>query len=475
MTARYVYAIWLLATALLAEGACDSRTLVVHSDAAIKHDGSPNGGGAPIGQPPIDGGSQCPDGYAPCGNGDGLRCYDLSRSQDHCGACESACASGIACQSGSCQPSHCNGALSFKTLAFDSTGLAYALGDFDGDGILDLVGASDYASPMSLFYGAGDGTFSAGQVIDQTSGWNSPDSGLPIVPWWVGWQVLAADLDGDGLLDLTSIRNDGSAAITVRLGSGRRDAPFGAPTSYPTSPGLSSVLLADFDGDGRLDLVAGVSKALEYWRGQGGGRFERHAVLDSQDISTEGPGLALATDWNGDGVLDLVYGLWGQRGGILLGGAGRLHYRLGHGDGSFDAEVACALTAGIVGDFDHDHRPDLISASSIMGATLSLGINGCGASKTVPITDWTKEGGVALADFNGDGNLDVVIDDNLAIMVHVGDGKGGFPHALTIPAPTPNGQWPLGNFLVGDLNRDGKLDIVFSRDGGWGVLLNTCQ
>jgi hypothetical protein len=148
---------------------------------------------------------------------------------------------------------------------------------------------------------------------------------------------------------------------------------------------------------------------------------------------------------------------------------------LGHGDGSFDAEVACALTAGIVGDFDHDHRPDLISASSIMGATLSLGINGCGASKTVPITDWTKQGGVALADFNGDGNLDVVIDDNLAIMVHVGDGKGGFPHALTIPAPTPNGQWPLGNFFVGDLNRDGKLDIVFSRDGGWGVLLNTCQ
>jgi len=57
----------------------------------------------------------------------------------------------------------------------------------------------------------------------------------------------------------------------------------------------------------------------------------------------------------------------------------------------------------------------------------------------------------------------------------VGDGKGGFPHALTIPAPPPNGQWPLGNFFVGDLNRDGKLDIVFSRDGGWGVLLNTCQ
>jgi hypothetical protein len=104
-----------------------------------------------------------------------------------------------------------------------------------------------------------------------------------------------------------------------------------------------------------------------------------------------------------------------------------------------------------------------------------LGINGCSATKIVPVTDWTKDGAAALADFNGDGNLDVVIDDNQAIMVHMGDGQGGFPHALTFPAPTVNDQWPVGTFLVGDLNRDGKLDIVFAREGGWGVLLNTCQ
>ena len=130
---------------------------------------------------------------------------------------------------------------------------------------------------------------------------------------------------------------------------------------------------------------------------------------------------------------------------------------------------------GMVGDLDHDGRPDLLCAPPGRGASILLGIDGCSAGRIVPATDWTKQGGVAFADFNGDGNLDVVIDDNQAIMVHVGDGQGGFPHALTIPAPTPNGQWPLGNFLVGDLNGDGKLDIVFARDGGWGVLLNTCQ
>src|ERR1035437_464838 len=103
MTARYADTTCLLALAFLAAGgACDSRPLAIRSDAAAK-DGSPNVAVAPTSQPSMDGGAQCPDGYAPCGSGDGLRCYDLSRSQDHCGACGNACASGIACQAGTCQ------------------------------------------------------------------------------------------------------------------------------------------------------------------------------------------------------------------------------------------------------------------------------------------------------------------------------------------------------------------------------------
>jgi hypothetical protein len=472
----------LLAIGLLAAGGgCDSRSLVVssHSDAAPKtKDGSPIVDVAPMSQPAIDGGGgQCSDGYAPCGKGDGLRCYDLSRSQDHCGACGNTCASGIGCQAGTCQQNGCKGALSFKTLVFGSTGVVSALGDFDGDGILDLVGASDWPGPMSLLWGTGNGTFVTGPVIEQLP--DSPDSGVYPFPYMYGWQARAADLDGDGLQDLVSIM-EGESVVKVRLGLGNRENPFGEATSYPTSSSvLSGLLLADFDADGMLDLVVSSSNGLEYWRGQGSGRFGQHGTLDSSGMGTplEQPGIAQAFDWNGDGALDLVYSNFGYGGnGFLeLGAGGNLLYRLGHGDGTFASEVACPLAWGIVGDLDHDHRPDLISSSSIMGATLSLGIDGCGASKTVPITDWTKQGGVALADFNGDGNLDVVIDDSLAIMVHVGDGKGGFPHALTLPAPTPTGQWPLGSFWVGDLNRDGKLDIVFAREGGWGVLLNTCE
>jgi hypothetical protein len=484
---------WLVVL-LAAGGACESRSLVVNGDAGSKtKDGMPSVDVAPVSLLPT--GGQCPDGYAPCGSGDGLRCFDLSRAQDHCGSCGNACGAGIACQAGSCQQHVCNGPLSFKTLVFGSDVLPKALGDFDGDGILDLVGISapnssqdpvfdpDAGSPvlypnagsLSLFYGVGNGTFSTGQVIADYTPPPWPDGGGTLPLPFGGWRALAADLDGDGLPDLTSIMGSESA-IAVRRGTGSRDAPFAEPTSYPTGDYPSAALMADFDADGRPDLVVGTGQALEYWRGQANGRFERQPVLDASTVSKYGPGITLATDWNGDGALDLVYsdgGYWGMWTTPIIGAEGRVHYRLGHGDGSFDPEVECALSMGMVGDLDHDRRPDLISASSVRGASLLLGIDGCSAAEIVPINDWTKQGGIVFADLNGDGNLDVVVDDNTAIVVHVGDGQGNFPHTLTLPAPTL-GQWPLGTFLVGDLNGDGKPDVVFSRDGGWGALINTC-
>jgi len=180
-------------------------------------------------QPAI--GGQCSDGFSPCGKGDGLRCYDLSRSEEHCGACGQVCALGIACQAGVCQQSHCKGALSFKSL-FTSTGDIMAVGDFDGAGILDLIGSP--GDSMSILYGAGDGTFPTHQDIESAA--------------ILGWQARAADLDQDGFLDLISIDSlpmgtSTNGTVKVRRGSGNRSAPFGQPAAYPTTSSVLSGLL----------------------------------------------------------------------------------------------------------------------------------------------------------------------------------------------------------------------------------------
>ena len=458
---RVSISVWLLVLVALG-GACGRNGLGsgAHSDAAtLPQDGSLNLGPSSTEQPPPDG--KCPEGLTPCGKGNALRCTDLSRSNDACGACGYACAPGIACQAGTCGQYHCKGPLSFKALAItptvskDGTTTLVsrpALGDFDGDGILDLVGVPDVTAPMTLLYGAGDGTFPTRRVID------SPTQ---------LWQAFVADVDRDGLLDLITIIGDQST-MTVRRGSGNRNAPFGETTDYSTSTAPTRMLLADLDSDGRIDLVARVTRALEYWHGQDGGRFERLATLDSQDdrdgidnpgfFDNNNPVSPQVIDWNGDGVLDLVYGAGSS-----------LHFRLGHGDGSFDAEVACALAMGMVGDLDHDNRPDLLSGTNLM-----VGLDGCHASKIVPLANWsTAWGGVALADLDGDGYLDIVADFAAKVGVQVGDGKGGFAQALSLPATSTWGA-ESSAFLFGDLNRDGKLDLVFARRDGWGVFLNTC-
>jgi FG-GAP-like repeat len=455
---------------LLVLGAGCGRSALVASalpDAGTgRQDSSPTAGVSNTWQPPANG--KCQDGFTACGKGDALRCYDLNRSKDHCGACGHACPLGLACQAGTCQQHHCKGGLSFKALPVISTAdkdypdpvLEYlyrpVLGDFDADGRLDLVGVSQAGGPMSLLYGSGDGTFPTQEVIDS-------DSTLRVNDLIPPWQAFAADVNGDGFLDLLSVGGEQSV-LTVRFGSGNRSQPFGERTDLPTRAVPASVLVADFDADGQLDMVARVDRSLEYWRGQDGGRFEHQATFDLPDwrmgdgdfIDVNRPVGPLATDWNGDGVLDWVYG-----------SGGNLHFRLGRADGSFDSEVACALGEGIVGDLDHDNRPDAVSGSNVL-----LGLDRCGFSQIVPLQS-NYHHGLALADLDGDGNLDIVADLDTKVTVRLGDGKGGFAQALSLPGTSTIAD-ESSTFLVGDLNQDSKLDLVFVRRDGWGVFLNTC-
>jgi hypothetical protein len=406
----------------------------------------------------------CSDGFTACGRGAASRCYDLTGSPDHCGQCGNACSPGIACQSSKCQQYQCKGALTFKALPEISTILAGdpfdktvqetysfyrpALGDFDGDGILDFVGLPGISAPIGVLLGRGDGTFQA----------------RPIASAFVtAWTAAVADLNGDGWQDLATMASDQSQ-VTVRLGNGDPATLFAAPTGYPTplvpdSGGASfNLLLADLDDDGHVDMVASGLDAdadgkrhLILWRGSVSGVL---ADFGRIPVGSSGAFLA-AADSNRDGVLDLLFG------------SSTLRMVLGRDDGTFDDEIACGIALGdgnVIADFDHDQKLDLV----VGGLGIFLGMNGCNFTTLVSIQSGS---GVGVADLNGDGNPDIVYGSAPQISVLLGDGHGGFASPLSFPSA---GGQSGGAFLVGDLNHDSKLDIIVTRPDGWQVLLNTC-
>ncbi len=455
-------------TALLAPGVQESPA----TDAADSKV-TPNVGATS--QPTTNG--ACPDGFTVCGRGVGIRCYDLTRSPDHCGECGNACAPGIACQSSQCQRYRCKGALTFKALpeiptrpADDESGefrSSYrpVLGDFDRDGILDFAGVPGINAPLGLLLGKGDGTF----------------QGHPIASAFVSaWTAAAADLNGDGWLDLATIASD-QAQVTVRLGNGDPATLFETAIAYPTplAPydwnAPYNLVLADLDDDGYVDMVASGldvvapgKQRLILWRGSASGELAEFGRIP---VGSSG-GLLVAADWNRDGALDLLFG------------SSTLRMVLGRGDGTFDNEIACALALGsglsgnVLADFDRDQKLDL--AARVTG--IFLGMNGCNFTTLVSITDWgdTPEWGgwpydsVGVADFNGDGQADLVTTSSgpdAKMAVYLGDGRGGFAAPIALP-----GVWSQmdGVYLMGDLNNDTRLDLIITRSDGWQVLLNTC-
>ena len=107
-----------------------------------------------------------------------------------------------------------------------------AIGDLDGDGVLDLVVANKNDNNVSVLMGNGDGTFAS----DVTYGvGNSPQS------------VAIDDLDGDGVLDLV-VANRFSNDVSVLMGNG--DGTFATHVTYGAGAGPRSVAIGDLDGDG---------------------------------------------------------------------------------------------------------------------------------------------------------------------------------------------------------------------------------
>lgn len=258
------------------------------------------------------------------------------------------------------------------------------------------------------------------------------------------------------------------AFLTILLPMSLTGQCFAPPTIYfDTTSYPAGIALADYNHDGFLDIaVAGVSSrfgvgSIEVLPGNGDGTFGTPIVYPNAELI--GTVDVAAGDFDNDGNLDLLaVGYFTQGNSVSL--------LLGNGDGTFRltqrSRKPLSLYSVAVGDFNEDGSVDaVVSTYRYKSIGLIFG-NGDGTlsgpfqSPNGGISPWK----VRVADFNGDGHLDISILNEISfrreptVSIHLGNGDGTFRAGGTF---TTKGS-EASSQAIGDFNEDGIPDIAVS-------------
>jgi hypothetical protein len=277
-----------------------------------------------------------------------------------------------------------------------------AVGDFNGDGKLDVAlnTSGSPANPaVEVLLGKGDGTFQANHLI----------LGVGQTPL----SVAAGDFDHNGALDLVTANNNGT--LSLLLGNG--DGTFQPRVDLNVGGAPRTVAVGDFNGDGKLDVVTAqqLTDSVSVLLGNGNGTFARPLVFAASGVNFTPESMVVA-DVNGDGKLDLAI----KSVSVLDSDAFQIGVLLGNGDGTFHAPLLGAAQPGgsgdlALGDFNHDGLIDVAVADELGASSGNLSVfagNGDGTFQSLIrldlLTGGNGPGGIAAADLNGDGLVDLV-------------------------------------------------------------------
>jgi len=368
-------------------------------------------------------------------------------------------------------------------------------GDLDGDGDLDLFASADGASSNQVVWWSnlGGGTsWSAPSQVDALAGASGVDAG---------------DLDGDGVLDL--VAGGGAAGQVVRYLNDGTGASWSADVIDAVANGAGQVVIADADGDGDLDVVAAVTDEDEVrlyenldglassW-GQtvvlgnltsassvAAGDLDRDGDLDLAAVAHEPSGDATVrwvdnvagdasaftafdvdstsyptwigfADLDGDGDLDL-YGCSDGSDEVAWWENRSLHATAEIGAATTVQGTSADQPAGLwPADVDGDGDLDLVGSQLTGALTWWENIAGDGSSWNSMLISGLPYGDAAVADFDGDGLLDVAATRFGDVMVHLQTSSSWTPVAVAASS------YDLLSIDAGDWDRDGDVDLVAS-------------
>ena len=324
--------------------------------------------------------------------------------------------------------------------------VAAVIDDVNGDGKLDIVAVSG-DQQISVLLGNGDGTFKAAQSFAAPAlPGQSSASATPIV------NMITADLRGVGKKDIVC----SNGLVLLGNGDGTFAAaaapafPYSRDSAYSAGPNLAS---GDLNNDGKIDLVVNNGNAVSTWIGKADGSFTQGPAYTA--VNTDG--FVAVDDLDGDGNADIFVGLGdgGTYGGDIVE-PGLTYALMGNGNGTFQGAPAInsgAYSGNNLVDLNGDGVPDLVTMNTGSGLqttaagslTVQLG-NGKGAftqgANITPQASFSLNGynftmgtsalasSFATGDVNGDGKPDVVFVDNNLTATNPGSG-----FQITYPYP----------------------------------------
>jgi Concanavalin A-like lectin/glucanases superfamily/FG-GAP-like repeat/IPT/TIG domain/FG-GAP repeat len=347
------------------------------------------------------------------------------------------------------------------------------LADLDGDGRPDLVIADWYAADIVIYQNlSSNGITSFG-----------PQLVLPVVPADANntLSISVADVDGDGKPDIIASTSNSNLIYVFRNISSPgllTTNSFAAPVIISAGDGSQSIAVRDLNGDGKPDIVIPNSSddSISILQNQSTiGNISFGAPVNL--VTGYNPEDVAIADLDGDGYPDIA--VTSRPNGTVT-----VYRNLGLGgtitSNSFaPAVVLTGITDALrlkIGDIDGDGKPDIVVAdwyndevSVLRNLTTGPGItaNSFAAPVSFPTGGWANN--VALGDLNGDGKLEVIVENQLPSLFSVFN-NASTPGTINSGSLGPRIDFTSGynpdDAAIGDLNGDGRADLVLANQYG---------